>query len=86
MSTLPYRRVETFADDAITVRVKRREGVLIGDIDFPSFQRGGKMIHASAISPRTLPEAIAAAERILPHTPFPEIVILIQPELQQAAE
>ncbi|WP_142592486.1 hypothetical protein [Pseudorhizobium endolithicum] len=85
-TNLPYRRVETFSDDAITVRVKRGSGGLVGVIDFPSFQRGGKMITASTIAPRPLNDALAAAERILPHTPFPEIVILVQPELRQAAE
>ncbi|MCJ8519033.1 hypothetical protein ABID21_001941 [Pseudorhizobium tarimense] len=87
MSTnLPYRRVDTFSDDAITVRLQRRDQRLVGVIDFPSFQRNGKMIHASTISPRPLNEAFAVAEKILPHTPFAEIVILFQPELRQAAE
>lgn len=87
MSTsLPFRRVDTFSDDAITVRVKRREGKLIGVIDFPSFQRQGKMIQASAIAPRPLSEALAVAQQILPHTPFPEIVILARPEPASPAE
>ncbi|MBA4785339.1 MAG: hypothetical protein H2046_06195 [Rhizobiales bacterium] len=87
MSTnLPYRRVDTFSDDAITLRVKHSDGKLIGIIDFPSFQRAGKMINASSISPRPLNEAVVVAEKILPHTPFPEIVILIQREFRQAAE
>jgi hypothetical protein len=71
-----FRRVDTFSDDAITVRVQRVEGQLMGIIDFPSFQRDGKLIEASTIKPRPLDEAIAVAEQILPHTPFPEIVIL----------
>jgi hypothetical protein len=77
----PFRRVETFSDDAITVRVKRVEGSYVGVIDFPSFQREGKMIRASNISARPLDEALVVAEKILPHTPFPEIVILAGPEL-----
>ena len=76
----PFRRVETFSDDAITVRVKRIEGKLVGVIDFPSFQRDGKLIHASKIAPRPLNEALVVAEKILPHTPFPEIVILARPD------
>jgi len=80
-----FRRVDTFSDDANTVRVKRVEGQLIGVIDFPSFQRDGKLIEASAIQPRPIVDAIAAAERILPHTPFPEIVILARPDVSEAA-
>jgi len=79
-----FRRVDTFSDDAITIRVRRTNGQLIGVIDFPSFQRHGKLIEAAGIAPRPLPAALAAAERILPHTPFPEIVILALPELCQA--
>jgi len=79
MSPKPhFRRVETFSDDAITVRVKRGDEGLIGVGDFPSFLRDGRMISASGISPRPLNEAIAVAEKILPSTPFPEIVILVQ--------
>lgn len=80
-----FRRVDTFSDDAITVRVKRVEGRLIGVVDFPSFQRDGKLIEASAIKPRPIAEALMAAQRILPHTPFPEIVILARPEVCEAA-
>lgn len=76
----PFRRVEIFSDDAITVRVKRIEGKLVGVIDFPSFQRDGKLIQASTIAPRPLNEALVVAEKILPHTPFPEIVILTRPD------
>ena len=79
------RRVDTFSDDAITVRVQRVEGRLIGVIDFPSFQRDGKLIEASAVKPRPIVDALAAAERILPHTPFPEIVILARPDVCEAA-
>jgi hypothetical protein len=85
MSTnLSYRRVVTFSDNAITLRVKQGSSGLVGVIDFPSFQRAGKMIHASTISPRPLNDAVAVAEKILPHTPFPEIVLLVQRELRQA--
>jgi hypothetical protein len=80
MTAQTFRRVETFSDDAITVRVRRIDGRFIGAIDFPSFQRNGKQIHASGIAPRPLNDAIAAAQKILPHTPFPEIVILARPE------
>jgi hypothetical protein len=76
----PFRRVDTFSDDAITVRVRRVDGRLIGTIDFPSFQRDGKLIAASGIKPRPFVDAMAVAERILPHTPFPEIVILARPD------
>lgn len=87
MSTnLPFQRADTFSDDAHTLRMKSSEGKLIGIIDFPSFQRAGKMINASSISPRPLNEAVVAAKKILPHTPFPEIVILFQHEFQQAAD
>uniref|UniRef100_A0A6M3XCE9 Uncharacterized protein n=1 Tax=viral metagenome TaxID=1070528 RepID=A0A6M3XCE9_9ZZZZ len=81
-----FRHVDTFSDDAITVRVTRVEGQLIGVIDFPSFRRDGKMIAASGIKPRPFVEAIAVAERILPHTPFPEIVILAHADLGEATE
>lgn len=84
MTTPTFRRVDTFSDDAITVRVKRVDGMFIGAIDFPSFQRDGKLIQASGIALRPLNEAIAAAQKILPHTPFPEIVILARPELYQS--
>ena len=74
---IPFRRVATFADDAITVRVESVEGTLFGVIDFPSFLRAdGKLIKATEITSRPLAEALALAERILPHTPFLEVVIL----------
>ena len=76
-----FRRVETFSDDAITIRVHRIEGELIGTVDFPSFHRDGKLIKASSIAPRPFGQALEVAEKILPHTPFPEIVILARPDL-----
>jgi hypothetical protein len=82
-SNKTFRRVETFSDDAITIRVTRIDGKFIGMVDFPSFQRNGKLIQSNGIAPRPLNEALAVAEKILPHTPFPEIVILARPELCQ---
>lgn len=80
--TSGFRRVETFSDDAITVRVKRIDGKLFGLIDFPSFLRpDGRFVHAAAITPRPFSEALTAAVKILPHTPFLEIVILARPDL-----
>lgn len=69
-----FRKVDTMADDAITVRIKRPDDGYLGILDFPSFQkRDGTILKASSFSGLPAHEALVRAVRIQPLTPFDEV-------------
>ena len=77
-----FRKVDTMADDAITVRIKRTDDGYVGILDFPSFQkRDGTIQKASSFSGLPAHEALVRAVRIQPLTPFDEVVVKLDEDV-----
>ncbi|MBB3428214.1 hypothetical protein FHT85_005235 [Rhizobium sp. BK312] len=73
-----FRRVETFADDAITVRISMVGGELVASVDFPTFQHGsGKIYRANASRRLPVADALSTAVYVLPETPFSYVAVIL---------
>lgn len=73
-----YHRVETLADDAITVRISMVGGELGASVDFPTFQHGnGKIYRANASRRLPVSDALSTAVYVLPETPFTYVAVIL---------
>ncbi len=73
-----FYRVETLADDAITVRISVVRGELGASVDFPTFQHGnGKIYRANPLRRLPVSDALATAVYVLQETPFSYVAVVL---------
>lgn len=83
-----YQEVDSMADDAITVRISSTSGTISASLDFPSFlDANGKLLKSSAL-PQNIPpdRCFSYAHTILPITPFIEIVVKLEADVDWQPE
>lgn len=78
-----FFQVNALSDDAITVRIQKREGRVTGTVDFPTFQMAdGRIIRSTDSSPYPIKVALEIAVRLLPMTPFFEVHVQLQNDIK----
>lgn len=78
-----FYRVETLADDAITVRVSVADGEIGASVDFPTFQHGnGKIYRANPSRRLPVSDALSTAVSVLPETPFGYVAVILDEKTQ----
>jgi hypothetical protein len=77
-----FHRVETLADDAITVRISTLGDKLGATIDFPTFQHGnGKIYRANTSRHLSVTDALLTAIAVLPQTPFGYVAVILDEQV-----